>query len=258
VEERLPDIAVHAVREAGAMQKAWLDRDKKIQFKGVVNLVTEVDTRCETRIIEIIRDAFPDHGILSEETPPTDSASPYRWIIDPLDGTTNYAHGYPCFATSIAVQRRGEVILGVVYDPMLDELFVARRGEGATLNGEPLAVSTTGDLSNALLATGFPYDLRETPDNNVDHFTRMIMEARAVRRDGAAALDLCYVAAGRFDGFWELKLYPWDMAAGNLMIEEAGGLVTNFRGDGIGVEAREVLASNGHIHAQMIEVLQRS
>ena len=252
----LQTIAIQAARESGRIQKEWLRKEKRIEFKGEINLVTDVDRRCEQRIIEIIRGAFPDHNILTEETPLPLLSSPFRWIIDPLDGTTNYAHGYPRFCTSIALEREGRVMVGAVYDPLLDELFVAQEGKGAFLNGERIAVSATDRLINALLCTGFPYDLRESRENNLDYFNRFIMEARAIRRDGSAALDLCYVAAGRFDGFWELKLHPWDVAAGKLLVEEAGGRVTDFRGGPLDIEGTETLASNGKIHADMVRVLQ--
>ena len=253
----LQAIAIRAVKESGQIQREWLARDKKIELKGEINLVTEVDKRCESRIIDIIKEAFPEHNILTEETPMPEGSSPYRWIIDPLDGTTNYAHGYPCFCTSVALELEGEICLGAIYDPLLDELFTAQQGKGAFLNGERISVSTTERLTNALICTGFPYDLRESPVNNVDHFNNFIMEARAVRRDGSAALDLCYVAAGRFDGFWELKLYAWDVAAGKLLVEEAGGLVTDFGGGALDIYGQEILASNGRIHEEMTTVLQR-
>jgi len=249
-------IAIQAVRESGEIQKEWLRKDKRIEFKGAINLVTEVDRRCEQRIVEIITKALPEHNILTEETPMPELPSPYRWIIDPLDGTTNYAHGYPCFCTSIALELEGKIVLGAIYDPLLDELFTAQKGKGAFLNGERIAVSATDRLTNALICTGFPYDLRESTVNNLDHFNNLIMEARAIRRDGSAALDLCYVAAGRFDGFWELKLQPWDVAAGKLLVEEAGGTVTDFRGDPLDIYGQQLLASNGRIHEEMIRVLQ--
>jgi myo-inositol-1(or 4)-monophosphatase len=252
----LQAIAIQAVRESGRIQKEWLRKDKRIELKGAINLVTEVDKRCEQRIIEIIKGVFPDHNILTEETPMPELPSPYRWIIDPLDGTTNYAHGYPCFCTSLALAVEGEIVLGSIYNPLLDELFTAKKGKGALLNNERISASLTDQLTNALICTGFPYDLRESRENNLDHFNRFIMEARAVRRDGSAALDLCYVAAGRFDGFWELKLFPWDVAAGKLMIEEAGGQVTDFHGDPLDIYGQQILASNGRIHKEMIRVLQ--
>jgi myo-inositol-1(or 4)-monophosphatase len=251
------ELAIRAVRESGKIQKEWLRKDKRVELKGAINLVTEVDRRCEQRIIEIIKKAFPEHNILTEETPMPALPSPYRWIIDPLDGTTNYAHGYPCFCTSLALELEGEVILGAIYDPLLDELFTAQKGKGAFLNNERISVSLTDRLTNALICTGFPYDLRESRENNLDHFNNFIMEARAIRRDGSAALDLCYVAAGRFDGFWELKLYAWDVAAGKLLVEEAGGRATDFQGGQLDIHGQQILATNKRIHEEMIRVLQR-
>jgi myo-inositol-1(or 4)-monophosphatase len=250
-------IAVRAVKESGKIQKEWLRKDKKVELKGEINLVTEVDRICEQRIIEIIKETSPEHNILTEETPMPEGSSSYRWIIDPLDGTTNYAHGYPFFCTSIALELEGRVVLGAIYDPLLGELFTTQQGQGAFLNGERISVSETARLNEALLCTGFPYDIRESPVNNLDHFNNFIMEARAIRRDGSAALDLCYVAAGRFDGFWELKLNPWDVAAGKLLVEEAGGLVTDFGGGSLNVYDQEILATNGRIHEEMIEVIKR-
>lgn len=255
--DNLLALAVRAVKESGQIQKKWLGKDKKVELKGEINLLTEVDRRCEARIIEIIKEVFPEHNILTEETPMPEGPSPYRWIIDPLDGTTNYAHGYPCFCTSVALELEEKIVVGAIYDPMLDELFTALQGKGAFLNGERIAVSATERLTNALICTGFPYDLRESPVNNVDHFNNFIMEARAVRRDGSAALDLCYVAMGRFDGFWELKLYPWNVAAGKLLVEEAEGSVTDFSGGPLDIYGQEILASNGRIHEEMVGVLQR-
>jgi myo-inositol-1(or 4)-monophosphatase len=251
------DLAIHAAKESGKIQLEWLGKDKKVELKGEINLVTEVDMICEGRIIEIIKKAFPEHNILTEETPMPEGSSPYRWIIDPLDGTTNYAHGYPFFCTSIALELEGKIVSGAIYDPLLDELYTAQQGEGAFLNGERIAVSETERLTEALICTGFPYDLRESAVNNLDHFNRFIMEARAVRRDGSAALDLCYVAAGRFDGFWELKLNPWDVTAGALIVEEAGGVVTDFSGGPLDSYGQETLASNGRIHGVMVRVLER-
>jgi myo-inositol-1(or 4)-monophosphatase len=251
------DIAIRAVKESGQIQQEWLGKDKKVEFKGEINLVTEVDRICEARIVEIIREVFPEHNILTEETPMPENSSFYRWVIDPLDGTTNYAHGYPFFCTSVALELEGEIVLGVIYDPLLDELFTAQEGQGAFLNGARISVSATERLTEALLCTGFPYDLRESPVNNLDHFNNFIMEARAVRRDGSAALDLCYVAMGRFDGFWELKLNPWDVAAGKLLVEEAGGVVTDFAGGPLDIYGQETLATNGRIHEEMIRVLER-
>lgn len=251
------DLAIHAVKESGKIQLEWLGKEKRVELKGEINLVTEVDRMCESRIVEIIKKVFPEHNILTEETPMPEGSSPYRWIIDPLDGTTNYAHGYPCFSTSIALELEGEIVLGAIYDPLLNELFTAQQGQGAFLNGERISVSTIERLTEALLCTGFPYDLRESKENNLDHFSNFVMEAQAIRRDGSAALDLCYVAAGRFDGFWELKLNPWDVAAGALIVKEAGGKVTDFRGGPLDIYGQETLATNGRIHEEMVRVLER-
>lgn len=248
--------AIQAAKKAGLILKSHLGRVKEVQYKGEVNLVTEMDLRSERIIVSEIRRHFPDHSILAEEQNSRQLDSPYRWIIDPLDGTTNYAHGYPIFCVSIALEKDGEVILGVVFDPMRNELFVAEKGKGARLNGRKILVTSTADLSHSLLATGFPYDLRESRVNNFDHFRNFALRVQAVRRAGSAALDLSYVAAGRFDGYWEMKLEPWDLAAGALMVREAGGKTTDFLGKTLGLDGRTVLASNGKIHRQMIEILK--
>jgi len=220
-------------------------------------LVTEMDLLAEKVIVSEIRKRYPDHSLLAEEKTDLRGDSPYRWVIDPLDGTTNYAHGYPVFSLSIALEKAGEVILGVVYDPTRDELFVGKKGKGARLNGRKIHVSSTPKLSECLLATGFPYDIRETAADNFDHFRNFALRVHAVRRAGSAALDLCYVAAGRFDGFWEMKLGPWDLAAGSLMVREAGGKVTDFLGTPLVLDGKYVLASNGKIHREMIQLLKR-
>ena len=184
-----------------------------------------------------------------------DAPSRYRWIIDPLDGTTNFAHGFPVYAVSIGVECDGELLVGVVYDPTRDELFTAETGRGALLNGGSIAVSNTAQLEAALTVTGFAYDIRDTPNNNLDHFARFALKAQGVRRTGSAALDLCYVAAGRFDGFWEVKLSPWDMAAGAVIVREAGGRITDLRGNAHSIYQPELVASNGLIHLEMLEVI---
>jgi myo-inositol-1(or 4)-monophosphatase len=217
--------------------------------------VTEVDRLSEALIIERIHRDFPGHDILAEESPETSNRSGFRWIIDPLDGTTNYAHGYPVFCVSIALEVEGMVRLGAVCNPMLAELFVAEKGEGAFLNGRRLSVSRTAELSRGLLATGFPYDIRENRNNNMNYFRTMAVHAQAIRRTGSAALDMAYVAAGRFDGFWELRLMPWDTAAGWLLVTEAGGTVTDFRGDPYQLHSAQILASNGSIHGEMAGLL---
>jgi myo-inositol-1(or 4)-monophosphatase len=242
-------------REAGAFLRERIDEYHTVEFKGDINLVTEADRLSEALIVKRIRSVFPDHGILTEESPETVNGSDFRWIIDPLDGTTNYAHGYPVFCVSIALELEGTIRLGTVYNPMMNELFIAERGTGAFLNGRRLTVSREAALSRSLLATGFPYDLREDRNNNINYFDAMVLKAQAVRRAGSAALDLAYLAAGRFDGFWELKLMPWDMAAGWLLVEEAGGVVTDLQGDPFSLHSPHILASNGLIHAEMTRLL---
>lgn len=251
------DTAIIAAKAAGTLQRErlWLEHD--IAFKGESNLVTEVDTACEEMIVGAIRGKYPEHDILAEENAYRPLNSSHKWIIDPLDGTTNYAHGFPWFAVSIALEIDGEVQAGVVYHPMMNELFTATKGKGAFLNGESIHVSRRAPLKNCLLATGFPYDRRWDNENNFTNFAKMQMAARAVRRVGAAALDLAYVAAGRLDGYWECKLKPWDVAAGMLLVEEAGGRVSNHGGGPYSIYDHRIMASNGLIHDDMIEVLKK-
>ena len=247
--------AVDLARKSGALLKEKFSQTHKIQYKGDINLVTEADKMSEDLIIAAISQKFPDHGILSEESPVITGVGKLRWIIDPLDGTTNYAHGYPVFCVSIALENEGTIVLGVIYDPMREEMFVAVRGGGLYLNEKKLRVSDVSDLSRSLLVTGFPYDIRESKDNNLNFFNAMAINVQAIRRAGAAALDLAYLAAGRFDGFWELKLKPWDTAAGCLMVEEAGGVISDIAGSKWHLQSPNLLASNGLIHQQMISVL---
>lgn len=251
----LLETAIAAAKEAGRIQLEYLDKEHDISYKGEVDLVTEVDRLCEREIVSIINERFPDHDILAEEERTSyDRSSDSRWIIDPLDGTTNYAHGYRCFCTSIAYEKSDEIVLGVIYDPVADELFYAEKGHGALLNDKSISASKTDNLIRSLLCTGFPYDKADSERNNLDLFKRFLLTTQAVRRDGAAALDLCYVAAGRFDGFWELKLRPWDMAAGVLIVQEAGGKVTNLNGDKLDIFRDDLVASNGIIHEKMIKI----
>jgi len=248
-------VAGAAVREAGLFLRDNLDRRGEASHKGEVDLVTEFDMGAQDILARRLTEVFPDHGILAEESLSRTGRSGFRWILDPLDGTTNYAHTFPVFSVSAALESEGRVVLGLVYDPMRDELFSAREGEGAFLNGRRIRVSDVGDLGQSLLATGFPYDIRTSPVNNLDHWQRFLVRAQAVRRCGSAAMDLCYVACGRFDGFWELKLKPWDVAAGALIVSEAGGRVTDFRGGEHRLDVPETLATNGRIHRAMVEVL---
>jgi myo-inositol-1(or 4)-monophosphatase len=253
--QQLKDFAVELAINAGELLMEKFNQSLEIHYKGDINLVTEADKVSENLIIAAIRQNFPDHGILSEESPAILDGSAMRWIIDPLDGTTNYAHGYPVFCVSIALEKDGVIMLGVVHDPTRRDTFVAVRGEGAYLNSKRLAVSETPELTRSLLATGFPYDIRDSKENNLINFNMMAKEAQAVRRAGAAALDMAYVAAGRFDGFWELKLKPWDTAAASLLIEEAGGNTTDIFGHPWNLLSPHILVSNGRIHKQMIAVL---
>ena len=249
-------VAREAALKAGGLLKENLHGTREIAFKGAIDLVTEMDRRSERTVVEMLLKAFPDHGVMAEEETRIENGSDFTWIIDPLDGTTNYAHGYPCFSVSIALEARGEVIAGVVYDPMRAELFSAGKGAGAYLNGNRICVSKTGDLIHSLLSTGFPYDRSMSKDNNLNYFIALLMASQEVRRDGSAALDLCSVAAGRFDGFWELKLNAWDVAAGTLIVQEAGGRISDLSGERSSIYDKEILASNGRIHDQMVEILR--
>ncbi len=254
--EHMFQLARETARLAGDLLMKHFGGHQKVDHKGEVDLVTEIDRLSEQVIVEALERAYPEHAIVSEEGAGRDGQGPFRWIVDPLDGTTNYAHGYPVFSVSIALEKDQEMVLGVVYDPVRDELFAARKGQGGTLNGHRLTVSRTQRLAESLLATGFPYDIRHSPANNLDHFSQFALRAQAIRRAGSAALDLCYVAAGRFDGFWEMKLAPWDVASGGLMVTEAGGLVTDFSGRPFSIQTGEILASNGSIHTEMLDVLR--
>ncbi|HCY18337.1 MAG TPA: inositol monophosphatase [Deltaproteobacteria bacterium] len=255
VENKFKKIAITAAKNAGLILKKNLGKPRSIEYKGVIDIVTEMDRKAEDLIIKTIKKEFPEHGILTEESNERKSSSEYRWIIDPLDGTTNYSHGYPVFCVSIALEKEGEIILGVVYDPVLGELFTAEKDKGAFVNNKKIKVSKIRELTKSLLATGFPYDVRTSRQNNLDHFSNFAVKAQAIRRAGSAALDMCYVAYGRFDGFWEIKLKPWDTAAAMLIIREAGGMVTDFNGGPFSMYSGETLASNGLIHNEMLNVL---
>ncbi|HEX9006168.1 MAG TPA: inositol monophosphatase family protein [Bacteroidota bacterium] len=253
------ETATDAAREAGAFLKESVGRVKNIEQKlgQFRNLVSEIDKGSEAKIIAAIKGRYPDHAILAEESGGTGGGSDYTWIIDPLDGTTNFLHGVPIFCATIGIEHRGEIIAGVSYDPNRDELFAAERGSGAFLNGERLSVTAAGTLRDALMVTGFPYHLADTPEGPLVHFNNFTRASQGIRRLGSAALDLAYVAAGRFDGFWEISLNPWDMAAGVLIVREAGGRVTDFQGRPVDIYRKEILATNGRIHEECMAVLRK-
>jgi myo-inositol-1(or 4)-monophosphatase len=252
---KILEFAIDLAFESGKIQKDHFDKIHTIRHKGEIDIVTEVDMKCQERIMEMIGNRYPKDLIISEEKENVFHGTGNRWIIDPVDGTTNYAHGYPFFCTSIAYEHNGKITCGVVYNPIFDELFCARTGSGSYLNGNPLRVSDVDHMRQALLVTGFPYDVSTNPENNIDHFVAFLHKAQAVRRDGSAALNLCYVAAGRFDGYWELKLNPWDTAAGALIAQEAGGKVTAFDGTPFDIYKGRVVASNGIIHDEILRTL---
>jgi myo-inositol-1(or 4)-monophosphatase len=259
--EAFERVARAAIDEASAMLRGtWRDA-KTVRHKGAVDIVTETDHAIEAAIVARLRHAFPDHVVIAEEssdlstlaTPPADR---HVWYLDPLDGTTNFAHAYPQFAVSLALGLGDRLLFGIVHDPVRDETFVAARGHGATLNGSPIGVSDVRALDQALLATGFPYDRRERLESYIGFFADFVRRTQGVRRNGSAALDLCYVACGRLDAFWEWKLRPWDTAAGVLVTQESGGQVSDFLGRPFDLFGLQTLASNGHVHAEMIEVLR--
>jgi len=248
-------VAEEAAREAGKVLLENLGKVKEIEFKAKNSIVTEVDTKSENLIIEIIKSNFPSHDILAEESGRDNKRSGHVWIIDPLDGTTNYAHTYPVFSISIALEVEGITRLGTVYDPLRDEFFSSESEKGAYLNRNKIKISDTKTVEESLLCTGFTHENEWMVDESLRHFENFIRRARAVRRDGSAALDLCYVACGRYDGFWELGLHAWDTAAGSLILEEAGGRVTDFSGRKFSIYGDELLASNELIHHKMLGVL---
>jgi myo-inositol-1(or 4)-monophosphatase len=250
------EAAIDAGRIAGAIQRERLARSHEVTLKGVANLVTEVDLMCEKAVIERLQDEFPDHSFLAEEGGETAPGSDYLWIIDPLDGTTNYAHGFLRFCVSIGLAVRGRVEAGAVYNPAADELFTAARGEGARLNHEKIRVSGVDKVEDALICTGFSYDRGKRLGIDLETYLKVLPVAQSLRRSGCAELDLCDVAAGRFDGFWELNLNAWDVAAGSLIIEEAGGRWSGIRGDEVDLYAYEFLGTNGLIHDELVEIIK--
>jgi len=249
-------LAAELARAAGAVQMEHIHEIHRIEFKDKKNLVTEVDKECERLIVDGIRAQFPDHDVLGEEGEGERKESDFCWIIDPLDGTTNYAHQFPFFDVSIGLSNKGDIICGVIYDPNRDELFAAEKDKGATLGGKPIHVSKTTHLQDSLMATGFAYVDHSSPRvDNVSEFEAFVKASRAVRRPGAAAIDLAYVACGRLDGFWEPNLKPWDMAAGALIIAEAGGRLSTYDGGSFDLYGTEIVASNGLIHDEIVKVL---
>ena len=258
----LREAACEFARAAGAVLLEGYGREHAPEKKGRIDLVTEYDRRSEELLLSRIRERYPHHAVLAEESGAhaarhTGTSSGTRWICDPLDGTTNFAHNYPFFCVSVGVEVEGVMAAGAIYDPVRDEMFAASAGEGATRNGHPIHVTRAAQLGDALLVTGFPYDVRESPERHVPLFQDFLLRAQGVRRDGSAALNLAYVAMGRFDGMWEGNLSPWDVAAGTLLVREAGGVVTNYAGETLRLDGRRLVASNPARHAQLLEVSAR-
>jgi myo-inositol-1(or 4)-monophosphatase len=247
------EVAIEAAREAGAILMTEFGRPVSISYKGEVDIVTQADRRSEQAIVTRLRSHFPKHAIVAEEGGGTETESPFRWHVDPLDGTTNFAHGYPCFAVSIGLEETGELIAGVIYQPVSGELFTAIKGEGAYLNHKKIHVSSIEKLATSLLVTGFPSNKR-SQNPNIHYYWDFTLRSHGVRRDGSAALDLASVACGRFEGFWEFGLHSWDTAAGVLLVREAGGIVTRFDGQPYVLGDRELLASNGRVHSEMKQI----
>ena len=244
--------------EAGEIIRNSFGKDFGIEYKtNEANLVTEVDKASEKHIKEFIQKKYPSHSILAEESGESKKDSEYLWVIDPIDGTTNFAHGLPIFSVSIGLQKNDRTIAGVVYDVMQDITYTAEEGSGAYADSQRISVSKSDKLSRSVVVTGFPYNISDNPENALEKLTALIKTARGIRRLGSAAIDLCYVAKGVFDGFWEVYLNPWDICAGKLIVEEAGGLVTDFNGEDIDIYSHRILATNGHIQNEMIELLSK-
>lgn len=244
-------------REAGVIVREGFGKNFQIEFKtGDNNLVTEIDKKSEQTIIEFIQKKYPSHGILAEERGELKKESEYLWVIDPLDGTTNFAHGLPIFSVSIGLQKNNKIIAGAVYDVMHDIMYSSESGSGAFANEKKIYVSKSESISQSMLVTGFPYNVKDNPENAFERFETLTRNSRAVRRLGSAAIDFCYVAAGVFEGFWEVHLHPWDICAGKLIVEEAGGLVTDFDGKKIDIFSKRILASNSFVHNKMVELLK--
>lgn len=255
------EVAIKAARAGGRVIRRYFEKEFRVDYKGELDLVTQADRESEAAVIRVIKRFYPEHAFLAEESGESQTVSTSNkeklWIIDPLDGTTNFTHSFPMFCVSIGLEVRGEMILGVVFDPIRLEMFWAEKGGKSYLNGKPIKVSSTSSLNRSLLVTGFAYNLREVRENNLDHFTSFLLKAQGVRRTGTAALDLCYVASGRFDGFWELNLNPWDTAAGMVIALAAGARLTDFSGSPFEIYRKQIVASNGSIHQEMINLLNK-
>ncbi|MCX6174053.1 MAG: inositol monophosphatase family protein [Ignavibacteriales bacterium] len=250
------DKVIQISKEAGEIVREGFGKNFSTEYKtNSSDLVTEIDKKSEALIIDFIKKEFPGHSVLAEESGEHGTSSEYLWVIDPLDGTTNFAHGFPMFAVSIGVQKNGGTICGAVYDIMRDEIYTSEKGSGSFRNGMKLKVSSNTDLRKSVLVTGFPYNIAENPDHAFERFIDSLKSARAVRRLGSAAIDFCYVALGVFDGFWEVHLHPWDICAGKLIVEEASGVVTNFAGEKIDIYSKQILATNNFVHRSMIKLL---
>lgn len=247
---------IKIAKEAGQIAKEGFGNNFNIEYKiNTSDLVTEYDKKCEATIINFIKKEYPGHSILAEESGDSGGESEYRWVIDPIDGTTNFAHGLPIFSVSIGLQKEGKTICGVVNDVMMDTIYAAELGGGSYRNNRKIAVGTNNDLHKSLLVTGFPYDIENHMPRISDKFKEFLLKSRAVRRLGSASIDFCYVASGVFDGFWEMHLHPWDICAGKLILEEAGGTVTNFSENEVDIFSKEILATNGRVHHKMSEIL---
>lgn len=252
-------VLIEAINESAEILKSNFNRQFEIgRKKHYSDLVTEVDKKSEAKIIEVVHKYFPEHNVLSEECGDLNKKSDYVWIVDPVDGTVNYAHAVPIFCVSIALEIRGEVKIGMVYNPISGERFYGEKGKGAYYNDKKISVSGVKELKDALLVTGFPYGAKDNTDHCIDHFNNFVKAGLPIRRLGSAALDMCWVACGRFDGFWEVSLNPWDVAAGYLILTEAGGKVTNFKGEKYSIYNKQLLATNGNVHDEMIEVLRKA
>lgn len=253
----LKEVLLEAIKESGAIIHRYFQGQFTVESKdGINNLVTEVDKFSEEKIISIIKKYYPGHSIISEESGEEKQDSEYQWIIDPIDGTVNFAHGIPICCVSVGLKKGDDMLLGAVYNPMMNEMFFAEKGKGATLNGMPISVSKKSDFRKACLVTGFPYKWPDMAEHPIKVFERFVLEGLPVRRLGSAAIDLCWVACGRFDGFWEYNLSSWDVAAGYLIVEEAGGRITNFDGDRYSVFDKQTLATNGLIHDEMLGLIK--